>query len=97
MRLPRPVLLATATATAAATLLLSPYGAVADPTPQPPTRERETGAASEGADRAARAPESTTDRALTSPVPDLTTDARGYPREQTFPRTRRTPRTSPSS
>lgn len=85
MRLPRPVLLATATATAAATLLLSPYGAVADPTPQPPTRERETGAASEGADRAARAPESTTDRALTSPVPDLTTDARGYPREQTFP------------
>ncbi|GAB3006009.1 M14 family zinc carboxypeptidase [Streptomyces pseudoechinosporeus] len=81
MRLPRPVLLATATATAAATLLLSPYGAVADPTPQPPTRERETGAAAGGA---ARAPESTTDRALTSPAPDLATDPRGYPREQTL-------------
>ncbi|MFG2022114.1 M14 family zinc carboxypeptidase [Streptomyces sp. NPDC048825] len=84
MRLPRPALIATATATAAATLLLSPHGAVADPTPQPPTREWETGSASEGADTAARAPESTTDRALTSPAPDLTTEARGYPREQTL-------------
>ncbi|GAA2645738.1 M14 family zinc carboxypeptidase [Streptomyces vastus] len=82
MRLPRPALIATATATAAATLLLSPHGALAEPTPQPPTRERETESASEGADRAAGAPESTADRALTSPAPDLTTDARGYPREQ---------------
>lgn len=81
MRLPRPALIATATATAAATLLLSPHSAVADPTPQPqpPTRESDAPATS---DRAARAPESTADRALTSPTPDLTTDSRGYPREQ---------------
>ncbi|MFE9644098.1 M14 family zinc carboxypeptidase [Streptomyces sp. NPDC006365] len=84
MRLPRPALIATATATAAAALLLSPHGALADPVPRPPTRERETGATSEEADRAARVPESTTDRDLTSPAPDLTTDARGYPREQTL-------------
>ncbi|MEV0227680.1 M14 family zinc carboxypeptidase [Streptomyces sp. NPDC050704] len=83
MRLPRPVLLATATATAAASLLLTPSGAVADPAPQPPVRE---GAGL--SDRAAaRTPESTTDRALTAPVTELTESAggtrtRGYPREQ---------------
>ncbi|WP_328774312.1 M14 family zinc carboxypeptidase [Streptomyces sp. NBC_00286] len=62
-------------------LLLSPHGAVADPVPQPPTRESETEAATGSASRAA---ESTADRALTSPAPDLATDSRGYPREQTL-------------
>ncbi|MEV7143760.1 M14 family zinc carboxypeptidase [Streptomyces tauricus] len=81
MRLPRPVLIATATATAAATLLLTPNGAVADPAP--PVREGSGPPASGGA---AKAPESATERALNSPVtglaPDSTGAVRGYPREQ---------------
>ncbi|MFD6292775.1 M14 family zinc carboxypeptidase [Streptomyces sp. NPDC060205] len=84
MRLPRPVLIATATATAAATLLLTPNGAVADPTPRPGAPVREGSGPSDAA-RAARAPGSATDRALSAPVTELTPDAgavRGYPREQ---------------
>ncbi|WP_151480577.1 M14 family zinc carboxypeptidase [Streptomyces albicerus] len=83
MRLPRPALTATAAATAAAALLLTPSGAVADPTPQPPVRE-----GSALSDRAAKAPESTTERALNAPVTELTDGTgtaggtRGYPREQ---------------
>jgi hypothetical protein len=83
VRLPRPALIATATVTAAASLLLTPNGAVADPAPQPPVREGS--APSDLSDRAARTPESTTDRALTAPVTELTGPAggtRGYPREQ---------------
>ncbi|TLS46558.1 peptidase M28 [Streptomyces montanus] len=79
VRLQRPVLFATATATAAATLLATPHGAAADPTPRPPTREAASQAPS---DRAARTAESTTDRALASPVTELTGGTRGYPREQ---------------
>nr|WP_206439753.1 M14 family zinc carboxypeptidase [Streptomyces scabichelini] len=80
-------MIATAAVTAAATLLLTPHGAVADPTPQPPTREAEAGTDAEaeartGTGRAARTPESATDRALTSPVTELTGGTRGYPREQ---------------
>ncbi|MBQ0849278.1 succinylglutamate desuccinylase/aspartoacylase family protein [Streptomyces sp. BH-SS-21] len=84
MRLPRPVLIATATATAAAALLLAPNGAVADPTPRPGAPVREGSGPSDGA-RAAGAPESAADRALTAPVTGLAPDAgavRGYPREQ---------------
>ncbi|MFE7037156.1 M14 family zinc carboxypeptidase [Streptomyces sp. NPDC057621] len=84
MRLPRPVLIATATATAAAALLLAPNGAVADPTPRPGAPVREGSDPSDGA-RAAGAPESAADRALTAPVTGLAPDAgavRGYPREQ---------------
>ncbi|MCX4909045.1 M14 family zinc carboxypeptidase [Streptomyces sp. NBC_00878] len=88
MRLPRPALIATATATAAATLLLTPNGAVADPTSQPAPPVREGSGASDRT--AARTSESTTDRALTSPVTKLTDGTktaggggtRGYPREQ---------------
>lgn len=93
MRLPRPALIATATATAAAALLLTPNGAVADPTPRPGAQPappvREGSGLSGPSDRAAaKAPESTTDRALTAPVTELTDGTgtaggtRGYPREQ---------------
>lgn len=93
MRLPRPALIATATATAAAALLLTPNGAVADPTPRPGAQPappvREGSGLSDPSDRAAaKAPESTTDRALTTPVTELTDGTgtaggtRGYPREQ---------------
>ncbi|WAU79862.1 M14 family zinc carboxypeptidase [Streptomyces sp. Qhu-G9] len=85
MRLPRPVLIATATATAAASLLLTPNGAVADPTPRPGAPVREGSGPPSPSDRAATAAESTTERALTAPVTELAPDregSRGYPREQ---------------
>ncbi|MER6131991.1 M14 family zinc carboxypeptidase [Streptomyces sp. NPDC001815] len=85
MRLPRPVLIATATATAAASLLLTPNGAVADPTPRPGAPVREGSGPPGATERAATAAESTTERALTAPVTELAPDresSRGYPREQ---------------
>ncbi|MBV1935088.1 succinylglutamate desuccinylase/aspartoacylase family protein [Streptomyces sp. BV286] len=85
MRLPRPVLIATATATAAASLLLTPNGAVADPTPRPGAPVREGSGPPGSSERAATAAESTTERALTAPVTELAPDregSRGYPREQ---------------
>ncbi|MFD9438738.1 M14 family zinc carboxypeptidase [Streptomyces sp. NPDC060006] len=85
MRLPRPVLIATATATAAASLLLTPNGAVADPTPRPGAPVREGSGPPGPSERAATAAESTTERALTTPVTELAPDregSRGYPREQ---------------
>ncbi|MEU3788717.1 M14 family zinc carboxypeptidase [Streptomyces fructofermentans] len=77
MRLPRPVLTAAATATAAAALLLAPEGAVADPTPRPPVRE-----GSALPDAAALAPLSASDRALKAPDAGPEGGTRGYPREQ---------------
>lgn len=83
---PRTALIATVTvaATAAGSLLLSPLPAGADDSDTPPVREGS--ALTRGA---AKAPESTTERALTAPVTDLsgngtdgTTATRGYPREQ---------------
>ncbi|MER6009522.1 M14 family zinc carboxypeptidase [Streptomyces bluensis] len=74
----------TVAATAAGSLLLTPLPAGADDHDTPPVRERS--ALTQGA---AKAPESSTERALTAPVTDLsgngsdgTTAARGYPREQ---------------
>ncbi|MFJ2262789.1 M14 family zinc carboxypeptidase [Streptomyces sp. NPDC087844] len=73
-----------ATATAAATLLLTPNGAAADPTPRPGAPVRE-GSGPSDSGGAAEVPESATARALTAPVTELTPDAgtvRGYPRER---------------
>ncbi|MEU9188189.1 M14 family zinc carboxypeptidase [Streptomyces sp. NPDC048484] len=89
MRLPRPVLIATAAATAAAALLITPNGAVADPTPRPGNPVREGSGPSGGpSGGAAKASQDATDRALTAPVTELTDGTgtaggtRGYPREQ---------------
>ena len=88
MRLPRPALIATPTATAAAALLLTPNGAVADPTPRP-VSPRSARAPAPVDDRAAAGPRrAPTDRALAAPVTELTDGTgtaggtRGYPREQ---------------
>ncbi|MHA5051287.1 M14 family zinc carboxypeptidase [Streptomyces sp. SD15] len=75
MRLPRPVLIATVTATATGSLLLSPHSATADR--NPPVREGS--ALTQGA---ARTPASATRNALDASVTDLSSAARGYPREQ---------------
>ncbi|WP_413757055.1 M14 family zinc carboxypeptidase [Streptomyces sp. MMBL 11-3] len=89
MRLPRPALIVTAAVTAAASLLVAPSGALADPVPRPgdPGPVREGSGPSGGG--AARAPEDTTARALTAPVtalaPDDADTVRGYPREQVLP------------
>lgn len=78
MRLPRPVLLATVTATATGSLLLTPHSATADR--KPPVREGSTQPQS-----AATTPATAIRNALTSPVTDLSglsSPTRGYPREQ---------------
>ncbi|MFI1731825.1 M14 family zinc carboxypeptidase [Streptomyces acidicola] len=73
----------TVAATAAGSLLLTPLPAGADDSDTPPVREGS--ALTRGA---AKAPESTTERALTAPVTDLSGNGnsaaatRGYPREQ---------------
>ncbi|ANS64968.1 hypothetical protein SLINC_2744 [Streptomyces lincolnensis] len=73
----RPVLITALALTAAGSLLLTPHTAGAAPEP-PVTRE---GPAPD--ERAARSPESTADRALTTPERPATSDpGRGYPREQ---------------
>ncbi|WP_369237228.1 M14 family zinc carboxypeptidase [Streptomyces sp. R21] len=75
---PRPLLIATVTATAAGSLLLAPHSATADR--HPPVRE---GAyAADGRHPAAKNPASAATRALAASVTDLSSDKRGYPREQ---------------
>ncbi|MFD5077691.1 M14 family zinc carboxypeptidase [Streptomyces sp. NPDC058371] len=75
MRLSRPVLVATVTATVAGSLLLAPHSATADR--KPLARE-----GSATPDRAAKTPASAAARALAAPVTTLADDNRGYPREQ---------------
>ncbi|WP_411147194.1 M14 family zinc carboxypeptidase [Streptomyces sp. A30] len=72
----RPVLITALAVTTAGSLLLTPHTAVARPEP-PVTRE---GPAVD--ERAARAPESAAERALTGQGTPATDSGRGYPREQ---------------